>query len=229
MILFSINENNASYEYVSLYNVPAKINEIFQENPQEDDVLANSLNCLRLIGNINIATEGFEGKPDEEGILELPCCAFEVVYVCDGGLDWFQSTYFNTLSKWHPKGSLVPFEFYGTYIKVPKERYFDQKVTVLYRTALHDEEGFPLITKAESEACAYYWKFIDMKRKFYQGNQIAVNGGLQLATLDKNLKIGQASMPETMTTNFWDQFGNIVMSQDRKVYNYNYKPWHLFG
>ena len=96
-------------------------------------------------------------------------------------------------------------------------------LSVAYRTFKNDDEGLPLITEKEANACAYWWQWVNTRRKMYQGNQLA-GSVLGMAQRDKNKAINQARIPERFSQNFVDQFADIIYSQDRKVYNKMYKP-----
>jgi hypothetical protein len=90
---------------------------------------------------------------------------------------------------------------------------------ITYRTFAQDSEGLPLISEAEAEACAYWWKWVKVRRELYQGNQLAAQV-LQLATQDKNKAVNQARVNNgKFSQNFLNQYINVLTSNDRFKYN----------
>ncbi|MCS7317145.1 MAG: hypothetical protein NZZ41_02330 [Candidatus Dojkabacteria bacterium] len=216
-------ENKARYDYQSIYAGMAKINYLFGDNPDQDDYLDNALNCLRLIGNVHIAMATYTGESDENGKLCLPVQAFEIEAVTTNTApDWMGNSLHMQVSNLYPRGNYEKYEFRGDHIIVrPKT-----KVTVLYRTYWHDENGLPLVTEREAEACAYWWKWVDTRRKMYQGNQLAAQI-FSIVERDKNKAINQARVPDKFSQNFLNQYMNIITSYDRKYFNRDTKTINI--
>lgn len=224
-----IQENNATYELVSIFSGLSQLNSIFQESPNEDDFLDNALNCLRLIGNTYSVLTVHEGKTDEEGKLCLPTNAYQIESVTNGWRDWTSDSYRNTLSNLYITGPFLKYEYYYNNPIGTKSRYLilrdypEWDVTVLYKTYYHDENFLPLVTKEEAEACAYYFIYIQTLRNTFKGNPQAAQL-LQLAEKNKNNKINQARTVVNLSQNFMNQEGHILHSFDRKWYNRTNKP-----
>ena len=214
-----INENNSEYDYMSIYSGLSKLNTIFQMDVDEDDYLDNALNCLRLIGNTHYVLESFKGTTDDKGIICLPTDAFEIESVTTGNDDWFSSAL--KTSNLRGSGSFLNYEFYYNNPLGSKTRYLILKdypeceIQIIYKTYQHDEEGLPLVTEKEAEACAYYYIYVKTLRESFKGNPMSANL-LQLAEKNKNTKILQARSITSLNQNLVNQVGNILHSWDRK-------------
>ena len=212
-------DNNSNYDYVSIFMGLSKINQFFGDSPNEDDYLDHALNCLRQIGNFHTDLYGFTGITDSNGELCLPTAAFSIEYVTDGDADWQTWSFKNQISQLHAPGNFISYKFLGDKVVTDE---FEKPLSIAYRTFKQDEEGLPMVTEREAEACAYWWKWVDVRREMYKGNPIMTNV-FPLATKDKNKAVNQARIPERFSQNFMDQLGNIVYSRDRKIYNRSYK------
>lgn len=216
-------ENKARYDYQSIYAGMAKINYLFGDNPEQDDYLDNALNCLRLIGNVHITSATHTDDSDDEGKICLPVQAFEIEAVTVNRVyDRMDDSLFMEVSNLYPRGNYEKYEFRGDHIIVRP----NIRVTVLYRTYWHDEDGLPMITEREAEACAYWWKWVDTRRKMYQGNQLA-SQIFQIVERDKNKAVNQARVPDRFSQNFLNQYMNIITSYDRKYFNKDTKPINI--
>lgn len=213
-------DNNSVYNYVPIFRGLSLIQSLFDETPNEDDYLENALNCLRQIGNNHTNLYGYSNYTDDKGELCLPVTALSIEYVTDGQEDWTTWSIRGQTSQLYAPGSFISYKFLGD--KVVTD-YPNEKISVAYRSYKQDEEGLPLITEREAEACAYWWVWVDTRRKLRKGNGIAGNY-LQLATADKNKAVNQARIPERYSQNFMDQLLSIVYSRDRKTYKNGYKP-----
>lgn len=216
-------DNNSTFQYESIFRGLSLIQSFFDDTPNEDDYLENSLNCLRHIGNVHTVLYGYNGVTDENGELCLPVSAMSIEYVGDGEPDWSSISIRNQLSQLYAQGFYVSYKFLGDKIVTD---FPNKRLTVAYRTYRQDEQGLPLVTEKEAEACAYWWKWVDSRRQMYKGNQLAGNV-FQFATRDKNKSLLQARIPERYSQNFMDQMLNIVYSRDRKVHNLSFKPVRL--
>lgn len=216
-------DNNSNFDYVSIYRGLSLIQTFFDETPNEDDYLENALNCLRHIKNVHTTMYGFNGVANDKGELCLPIRALSIEYVSNGETDWTTWSLKSQVSQLYPGGFFVSYKFLGDRIVTD---YPDKTFSVAYRTYRQDEEGLPLITEREAEACAYWWKWVDTKRKTYKGNQLAASI-LQLTQRDKNKSLLQARIPERYSQNFMDQMLNIIYSRDRKSHNLPFKPVRL--
>lgn len=212
-------ENQATFDFVSIYTGIAKINYLFGDNPDTDDYLDNALNCLRLIGNLHVGIANYSGTSDKDGKLCLPTMAFQIESVTRHViLDRTSGSMYSDPSNLYQPGPYIKYEYYGDYIIIEPET----AVNVIYRTYYQDEDGLPLINEREAEACAYWWKWVDTRRKLYTGNTLAANI-YQLVTRDKNKAINQARVPDKLSQNFLNQYMNVISSYDRKSYNLSAK------
>jgi len=175
---------------------------------------------MRHIGNVHIDLYGFTGTTDDNGELCLPVEALGIEYVTNGSADWTTISVVSEISQLHPPGNFVAYKFVGDRVITD---WFNQNISVAYWNAKTDEEGYLMITEQEAEACAYWWKWVDTRRKMYRGNQLA-GSILQQVTFDKNKAINQARVPERFSQNFLDQLADIYVSKDRKIYNRSFKP-----
>lgn len=216
-------DNNKKYNYVPIIAGMSRIQFEFGDNPEEDDYLEHAYNCMRKIGNVNIDLYGFTGRTDKNGEICLPVSAVEIEYVTDGEEDWVSWSIHNQLSQHYAPGHFITYKWLGDKLVTNLQ---EEVVSVAYWAEKVDENGFMMITEAEVEACAHYWKWIDTKRKWYRGNQIAQNIYPQV-TFDKNRAINQARRSEGWSQNYLDQLLEVVYSRDRKVYNRSFKALKL--
>lgn len=216
-------DNNSTYNYVSILQGAYRVNSLFGDNPDEDDYLDHAIECLRQIGNLHVDLYGFTGTTDENGELCLPTKATEIEFVTTGIDDWISYSNVNQLSQFYPVGGFIAYKFLGDKIVIDIPNL---SISVGYRAIKFGEDGLPLITEKEVEACAHWWKWIDTRRKTYQGNQVAASI-LPIVQRDKNKAVLQARIPERFSQNLMDQLGNIVHSRDRKVFNRSFKPIKL--
>lgn len=215
-------ENRSSYNYVSVMRGIAFINSIFGTTPNEDDYLEHAFNCIRHIGNVHYNLMAvFEGTTDSEGYLCLPTVAESIEFVSDGGIDSEDRVPYRKTSVFTPQGNFISYQFIDR-DKI-KTEYPNTKLKVGYKTYLQDKEGLPLVTEQEAEACAYWWVWVDTRRKLYNQNPAAANY-LQLAERDKNKSINQARVPAKINQNLMDAIGNIEKSYNLKLFNKSFKP-----
>ena len=213
-------DNNSTYDYTSIFRAIAMIQTFFGETPNEDDFLDNALECLRQIGNLHPSMYGYTSTTDNDGVLCLPVTAMSIEYVTDGSEDWNTWSLRSEISQQYAPGRAIKYKFIGDKIITD---FPNTLLSVAYRTYKNDEDGLPLVTQKEANAIAYWWKWVDTRRKLYQGNQLAASI-LQFTQRDKSKAINQARIPERYSQNFMDQFADIMYSRDRKVYNKTYKP-----
>lgn len=213
-------DNNATYNYVSILSGLYQIHSLFDDTPDEDDYLDHAYNCMEKIGNVHIDLYSFSGTTDDRGELCLPTVARKIEYVTNGTHDWKTRSHLVETSQLHPPGSLMAYKFLGDKIRVD---YPKRDILVAYWSEKVGEDGHVLITPKEASACAYWWKWVDTRRKFYRGNQLAAST-LQQAVFDKNKAINQAKAPDYLSQNFMNQLGDIYNSRDRKLYNRSFKP-----
>lgn len=215
----TILDNNAEFDFHPIYYGITISQAEIGKTPDENDYLENALHCLRLIKNYHRAIYGFTGTTDNNGELCLPIFAEKIVYVTDGEVDWVSISPNNQTSQLYAPGNYVHYKFLGDRIQTSLKT---TRLSVCYKTFLNDEE-FPLVTTEEARACAYWWNFIDVKRKVYQGNSTAMQL-LPLAEKDKNKYINQARVSMKFSQNFMNQWGDLIFSRNRKNYNLSYKP-----
>lgn len=213
-------DNNATYNYVSIMSGMAMIESLFGDTPNEDDYLDHALNCMRHIGNVHIDLYGFVGQTDDNGEVCLPISAIGIEYVTNGREDNFTWSVRSQLSQLHAPGKYLHYKFLGDKLVLDFPNIW---VSVAYWAEKMDEEGNLLITEQEAEACAYWWVWVDSRRKARKGYGPAIQY-LQQAVFDKNKSINQARIPDHFSQNFMDQWADIVYSRDRKDYNISYKP-----
>lgn len=216
-------DNNSHYDYVSILSGMYIINSMFDVTPNEDDYLDQAYNCMRKLKSLHVDLYGFTGTTDENGVLCLPTGARAIEYVTNGAEDWSTWSIWSQLSKQYPPGSYITYNFVGDRI-ITDFKNFD--LSVAYWREKLGEDGHLLVTEQEAEACAYWWIWVDAKRAAYKGNQLKASY-LQQATFDKNKAFNQAKLPNQLTQNMINQLGNVYTSQDRKFYNYSYKPLRL--
>lgn len=225
----TIFENNATYDFYHIYKGITDIKDEIGKSAEERDYLSTALNCLRKIGNVHPTMYGFTGTTDNDGMLYLPCEAFAIEYVADGLVDWVTWSGYNQLSQYRNPGNLISYRFLRSNDGVPylETEHKNQEISVAFRTYRQSEDGLPMVTKSEALACAYYWNFIDIKKKFYSGDPKAANM-LALARDEKNHHINQARTDMShLSQNFLNQYADTVYSQNWKIYNRSYKPIQL--
>lgn len=215
----TIHDNNSTFNYQPFFSGLALINTRLKKHADEDDYIENSIHCLsELIGNKHTAYYGFVGMTDEKGVLCLPYRAESIEYVSNGREDFTTWSYKGEMNQLYPPGGYVSYKFLGDRIET---NYFNQYVSVLYKSVRIDEDGFPAITPKEAMALAHWWNFVDLDAKVFAQK---VNPALaDRALLRANTAILQAKVPEKYSQNFIDNLYDIVYSRDGKVYNHSYK------
>lgn len=214
-------DNNSHYDYVSILSGMYIIESTFEITPNEDDYLDHAYNCMRKLKSLHVDLYGFTGTTDEKGELCLPTGARAIEYVTNGSEDWSTWSNWSQLSQRYAPGTYITFNFLGDKIVT---NYPNQDLSVAYWREKTGDDKQLLVTEQEAEACAYWWIWVDARRRAYKGT-----GGnyLQQAMFDKNKAFNQAKIPNQLTQNMINQLGNVYTSQDRKFYNRSYKPVKL--
>jgi len=215
----TIHDNNSVYNYKPFFTGLALINTLIGKTPNEDDFIEVGVNALEKIGNVHTAYYGFIGRTDKKGELCLPTVAQSIEYVSNGREDftsWSNATDVNQL---YAPGGYVAYKFLGDKIKT---NYFEQTLSVLYKTTRLDEKGLPAVTPREAEAMAYWWNYTDITRRYWRGEQLAESRMMEALRL-ANIRINQARIPEKYSQNFINMLHDIVYSRDGKIYNKSLK------
>lgn len=98
------------------------------------------------------------------------------------------------------------------------------KVNVLYKGVLVDEEGLPTLTSIEADAIAAFCAYTDTYKK------ALVTRDQHLAAFAKDLeqkwlkKCTQARIPDYINQNEMDEILNVATSWDRKRFGKSFKP-----
>lgn len=124
-------------------------------------------------------------------------------------------------SPYYISGKFIPYERVGNTL------YFTQpynKVNILYKGVVLDENGLPEITDKEAQAIALYCAYI---QKFKEG--LASNNG-NLINISDKLKqewlkaCDRARVPEDISQNEMDEILDAKNNWNRKIFRKSYKP-----
>lgn len=219
----TVPDDNYDYDFVHLFHGMALIETFYGDSPDEDEYLESALIALRKIGNVHRDMYGYTGYTDGNGEICMPVKAMSIEFVTDAAEDWTSWSVFNELDQLYPTGGFVKYKFVGDRIVTDRENFL---LSIAYRTYKQGEDGLPMVTEREAEACAHFWKYVDLRKKMYRGDQLA--GQLfPLAKRDYGLAFNRARLPNKFSQNFMDSWLDTVYSRDRKLYNRPYKPHKL--
>lgn len=90
------------------------------------------------------------------------------------------------------------------------------QVQVLYSGPIVDERGYPKVTEREALACAYYFNYIDIQRKVFQG--LAQPQQLEMAVQLKDQHVNQARVGEGLN----DQALERVKKENARSHRYQF-------
>lgn len=167
------------------------------EIPDEDVLISWCLSCLKKIGNANVILKVIKVHPVYDEVnklwcIELPCnChSVEAVTTCfESGrevsaTDDFLAYKTYNVENWIEsfKHNLSQYYLSGTFVKytqVGDKLYFNEPhhaLNILYKHELLDEEGLPLLSEKELDACVYYCLWTnDLKNARVQKDQASLS------------------------------------------------------
>lgn len=97
------------------------------------------------------------------------------------------------------------------------------KVNVLYKGVIVDEEGLPYLNEKELDAIAAFCAFSDMFKKALVSRDGATMQLTQILKAEWNRKCTQARVPDYLSQNDWDEVLNASTSWDRKRFGKSFK------
>ena len=208
---------------------------------KEEDYEEIGLVAWNLIGNKRTRTYRYSTCMNDcdENSIELPCNADLLEAVTTGWEDWKNvsnvtpegSVYSNMTEQYieHRKSFHDPLYQSGKFIKyerVGDTLYFDKpynRVNILYRGVVLDDEGLPEITDKEALAIATYCAYIT---KYKEGLLTNNSNTVQLANTLKrqwDVQCDQARTDYYLSQNEWDQILDAKTSWNRKVHSKSLK------
>lgn len=98
------------------------------------------------------------------------------------------------------------------------------KVNVLYKGVIVDEEGLPTLNEKELDAVAAFCAFSDTFKKALVSRDGNTMQFAQILKAEWNKKCTQARVPDYMNQNEWDEVLNVSTSWDRKRFGKSFKP-----
>lgn len=128
------------------------------------------------------------------------------------------------------KTNTNPLYISGTYIKYLREGdkiiVFEpyNKVQILYKGVLLDDEGLPYINEKEVDAIAAFCAFADTRKKALMTRDGNLFSLAQALEANWKMKCTQARIPDYFSQNDMDEILNVRSSWDRKRYGKSYKP-----
>lgn len=213
-----------------------------QLNPDEFETLG--VIAWDKIGNKNFRWYLFETEPEKDSqgqyFVDLPCnCDFIEAVTTD--YEDYQKTTPTTLAGNNQNGWIegyIETRKYNTsfgYVSGKFIKYFKQghsiyladkfnKVKILYKGVILDDDGLPYINEKEIDAIAAYCAYANdfktarlTKDQFtFQMSQISEQKWLKLCT--------QARVPDYINQNEMDEILNVATSWDRKRFGKSFKP-----
>ena len=217
-------------------------NELYDLELLPDDFEEIGLVAWRMIGNKRQRLYRYCTDINcSSNTIELPCNCDEIEAITYGFEDW------NFVSNLYPNGDPYtawaedyiesrkafenPLYISGRYVKyerVGNTLYLDGKykgkIFILYRGTIMDDDGLPEITVEEATAiaafCAYTMKFKEALRTNNKSIAEAANM-LQRRWLTL---CSQASIPQHISQNEWNEILDAKVNWNRKVFNKSYKP-----
>jgi len=123
----------------------------------------------------------------------------------------------------HPTGQFVPYEICGKneLIKVGSQ-WENEKLNIIYRGQVLDEDGLPALTSKEVEAIATYVAYLDVQKRVFKREPGMVEILNYIIPRYKRA-LQAASIPEYVSQNFWDQLLSANTRMDRKTFGSSYK------
>lgn len=126
-------------------------------------------------------------------------------------------------SQLHPTGQFIPYEICGKNESVKvSDTWEGQKILIIYRGQVLDEDGLPALTPKEVEAIAYYVAFIDTQKKTWM-KEPGADKLLAYIKPESEIKLAAAKIPEYVSQNFWDEVLAANTRFDRKQFGSSYK------
>lgn len=230
-----------NYNFNTAYN---HLRELYGLELNPDEFENIGLIAWDKIGNKNVSLYRYEVVPtiDDEGnyVVDLPCNCDIIESVTSESEDYQKTTNqtnsVNNTSAWiesyveSRKFNTNPLYQSGKYIKyhrVNDKLYladkFD-KVKILYKGVILDDEGLPYINEKEIDAIAAYCAYVyDWKK----ARQTKDQGTMMIAQKSEQIwksLCTQARIPDYITQNEMDEILNVTASWDRKRYGKSYKP-----
>ena len=118
-------------------------------------------------------------------------------------------------------GKYIPYTQIGNTLHL--QEHFD-KINILYRGIILDDEGLPELTDKEAMAIA---TFVAYTLKFKEGLRTQNKADIEFSTYLKGewLKLcDRARVPEYINQNEWDEILDAKNNWNRKIFNRSYKP-----
>ena len=225
----------------SFYSAMFQANMLYGVTLNPDDFAEIGLIAWNFIGNKNTRLYQYTADVscNNQGYIELPCNVDIIEAVVDSVEDWNQVSNVSNHGDLNSaitegyiegmKASGNPLYISGRYVdyeRVGDMLYFKgnpNKITVLYKGIVLDEEGLPQINDKEAIAIATYVAFT---QKFKEGlitNNAAITNMANLLEA-KWLKYCDAARIDYINQNDMNNILDAKSSWNRKIFNKSYKP-----
>lgn len=224
----------------NFYYALTLVDQLFGIEVQEDDFEEIALIAWNQIGNKRSRLYHYTTCLDEcQKSLELPCNVDTIEAVTTNFEDYqhvtnhndenYSSAYIENYIE-HHKAFRNPLYARGKFVeyeRVGDTLYFNQpydKIHILYKGVVVDENGLPEINDKEALAIA---TFVAYTIKFKEGLMNNNKNSLELAQMLRQqwlVRCDQARVPEEMNQNDFDTILDIKNSSNRKLFGISFKP-----
>ena len=224
----------------NFYYALTLVDQLFGIEVQEDDFEEIALIAWNQIGNKRSRLYHYTICLDEcQKSLELPCNVDTIEAVTTNFEDYqhvtnhndenYSSAYIENYIE-HHKAFRNPLYARGKFVeyeRVGDTLYFNQpydKIHILYKGVVVDENGLPEINDKEALAIA---TFVAYTIKFKEGLMNNNKNSLELAQMLRQqwlVRCDQARVPEEMSQNDFDTILDIKNSSNRKLFGISFKP-----
>lgn len=223
----------------SFYSAMFQANLLYGVTMNPDDFSEIGLIAWNLIGNKNTQLYKYSAELDDNKSVELPCNVDIIEAVTSDFEDWNYTS--NKDVYGDIKSSIIeqyiesskigqnPLYTSGSYInyeRVGDTLYFPFKynrVNILYRGIILDDEGLPQITDKEALAIATYVAYTQKYKEGIITNNAAITNMANLLKADW-LKYCDAARVTYINQNDMNEILDVKTSWNRKIFNKSYKP-----
>jgi hypothetical protein len=244
-------QNQAANPLENFLNAKYRMKELFGITMQEEDFIEKAYRIYRRTGNVAVAIHQLCVEV-QNCIVKLPCNVefVDAVTTHDMSEVFKEDVFFSyeenhgpmtssyylpdamlsapnrvniTKSQLHYDGQLIPYTIVGKNECLKfNEEMEGQKVFIIYRGQILDEDGLPALTNKEVDALAHWVAYEDTQKRVFMKEP----GMAEILAYIKPLaevKFQAACIPEYLSQNFFDELLNAKTRMDRKVYGSSYR------
>lgn len=219
------------------------LEDMFGIQMSEDRFEEQALVAHNLIGNKNCKLHRFVARPDELGMIELPCNFVQLEAVSTLWKDWehvtnkdwngdWDSLWIEHWAEGHQKFRdplWVPGK-YVKYEKVGNKLYFDKidygPLYILYKGEVLDDNGLPEVSEEEALAIATFIAYTAKYKEYLKTMNQIIGQQVQQLKQDWIIRRDQAKTAGYISQNEWNEILDIKSSWDRHQHNKSYRMYH---